>query len=141
MRFLIQKNRALHSALQIRQSPGKDIEINPHPVGTNFEFPVIALSRRVWLQECLGHIALPEMIAASSRAGIGKHEKLPVAAFKSQIQSFFRPQDPDSGFAPRIRILPLPIGLESHGTRTLPLLCWAGSVESNLMVHKVCLNL
>ena len=51
---------------------GRDVEIEPLPVGTYFEFLVVFLAKAIGLEEDLGHIALPQIVSPAVRVGIGK---------------------------------------------------------------------
>ncbi len=129
---LIEKHGSRHSAPKIRQSAGKNIQINPHSVGAYFEFPVVAWARGVRLQKSFRHIAVPQLVAAPAAFGIFEKIEFAVAAFKSQVQGLRRPQDPDDGLSLFVRILSLPVGAEGDGLRPLPLAGGMHSVEPDL---------
>ena len=70
------------------QPAGKNVEIDPHSIRTDFKFPVEMLPRRIGLQKCFRHIAVPQMIAPSIGVGVIEREELTIAALESQIQMF-----------------------------------------------------
>ena len=61
------------------------------------------------------------MIPPAAGIGIIEDVKLPIAALESQIQSIARPKYADSGFTPRIWIVPLPISAKRNRFGRLPL--------------------
>jgi hypothetical protein len=85
--LLVQKHRFLHATFEVCKASRKNIQIDPHSVGTYFELPVVARSRWIRLKEGLGHIAVPQVVPAAVTVGVFKDEKLPIAAFKPQIKS------------------------------------------------------
>src|SRR5277367_5551184 len=109
LRFSVQINGPLHSTLKIGTAAGKNVEVNPHGVGSDFKLPVEEFARRIGLEEGLDDVAVPELVAAAIRVGIAEDVKIAVAAFKAQIQHFIRPQNSDRSLTGRIRVLPPPI--------------------------------
>src|SRR5207247_7157268 len=77
MRFIVQHNRTLQTAFQVRDATRENVEIDPHAVRTDLELFIIALARRIGLQECLSHVAIPKMIAPAGRLSIFEDVKLP----------------------------------------------------------------
>src|SRR5207247_10056268 len=51
MRFIVQHNRTLQTAFQVRDATRENVEIDPHAVRTDLELFIIALARRIGLQE------------------------------------------------------------------------------------------
>src|SRR5260370_37759021 len=102
--------RLLQADRHIRKSSLKNIEINPHSVGSHFELPVVAFPHRIRLQECFGYVPVPQVVAATIGIGVREHMQLAIPAFESQIQHLRRPQNPDLGFALLVSIFALPVG-------------------------------
>src|SRR5207253_2197940 len=86
MRFIVQHNRTLQTAFQVRDATRENVEIDPHAVRTDLELFIIALARRIGLQECLSHVAIPKMIAPAGRLSIFEDGKLPVPRIVSMAR-------------------------------------------------------
>src|SRR5439155_7748084 len=97
---------------QVRHTAGENVENNPHAFRTALQLFIIALARKVGLQERLGHVAVPKMIAPAGRLSIFEDVKLPVPALVSQIQSVARPQSAHMRLSLRVGIFSLPIRAE-----------------------------
>jgi hypothetical protein len=89
--FRIQPHRPLQAAFKIAPAFGKNVQVNPHPIRTHFEFAVITRPRRIRLQEHFRYIAIPKLIAASVRIGIVEGKQLAVAALESQVENLQSP--------------------------------------------------
>lgn len=131
--LLVQEHRSLHAALKICKAAGKNIEIDPHPIGTHFKLPIVPCPRGIGLEKRFRHIAVPEVIAPSVAAiGVLEYIQLPVAAFKSQIQCLRSPEDANFGFSLLIRIFPLPVGAKTNWLGPLPIVGWMPGVKTDL---------
>src|SRR5215469_6746657 len=96
-RLPVQEDRSPEPALQISQTGRRNIEVNPHPVGRDFKFLVVARARGIRLQESLRHVAVPKMISAPVCFRIFKNAKLAIAALKPEVEMAGRPQKANLG--------------------------------------------
>lgn len=77
---------ALETALEIGEPRGRDMQINPHAVRSDLEFLVIPFWRRLGLQECLGDIAVPQVITTAARIGVIEDEQRVISANEPQVE-------------------------------------------------------
>ncbi len=99
---------------------GSDVEIQPLPVGAYLEFLVVLLAKAIGLQEDLGHISAPQLIAATARIGIGKDVDLAIAATEAHVERVLIPKHSHFGLALRIGVLALPIVTKRNRLRAVP---------------------
>ena len=85
MLYPIYMDGSAKSAFEICQSGGVDVQIDPHPVGSNFEFLVAALKGRFWLKKCFGHVTVPKVVTAAVEVRVVEHEKIAVFAHEPEI--------------------------------------------------------
>ena len=103
-----------HPALQIAPWPCADVQIDPETIRRDFYFFVPVQLRRIWLQEGLADVAIPQLIPSATGIGIREHRQHPIARVKAQIQGFPRPQQTHLGFPLGVGVQPLPVRAEAH---------------------------
>src|SRR5260370_30183350 len=111
---------ALQPTLQVAFFARGDVQVNPKAVRANFEFLVAACVGRIGLEKSFYDVAVPELIAASVRFGIGKNVDIPITHPKAKIKCLRCPQQPHFCFAMRIGILALPIRIEAQRRSCFP---------------------
>ncbi|HUI52396.1 MAG TPA: hypothetical protein VLX60_11455 [Terriglobales bacterium] len=111
---------ALHAASGVEFLVGTNIEINPEAVGADFEFEIAMRNGRIGLEENFGNVAVPEMIATPGRIGVGKHSDGTKAAAETKEESYGSPEEADFGFAMRVGIFALPVGIKNNGRNRVP---------------------
>jgi hypothetical protein len=114
---------AAETAAQILGVAMCDIEIDPHAIGTDFEFFVAQRIRRVWLEKDFGDVAVPELVAAAGGFGIGKDGDGAIAGVEPDEQRCWRPEEADFGFAPGVGIFAPPVRAETQRCGGDPLRC------------------
>src|SRR5262249_61015646 len=92
-----------------------DIQIYPHSILTDFEFPITMRIRRIRLQKNFRNVAIPELIAPAVGVAVRIGGEVAISALKAQVESFRGPKEPYFGAAVRVCVLALPVRLESHG--------------------------
>ena len=124
--LLIQVYPRLHSALRISFVPGWsvqiDIQIYPHSIWTDFEFPITMRIRRIRLQKNFRNVAIPELIAPAVGVAVRIGGEVAISALKAQVESFRGPKEPYFGAALRVCVLALPVRLESDRLGEFPCL-------------------
>jgi len=63
-----------------------NVQINPHPVWTDFEFLVASSIRFIWLKKNLSDVSIPQLIAPSVWVGVRKNCDHAVLRPESQIE-------------------------------------------------------
>src|SRR4029077_14200842 len=76
--------------------------------------------RRVRLQENFRHVAVPELVAAAIRLGIGKNGYGAEPCPESRKKGLGSPEKPDFRFSLGIGVLALPVRVKSQRPRKLP---------------------
>ena len=109
--------------MQVLAGAVVDGEIEPHAVGTDFEFEVTQGIGGVWLEKDFGDVAVPEVVAAAGRFGVGKDGDGAKAGVESDEQRFRRPEETDFRFAPGVDILAPPVRVEAQRRCGDPLRC------------------
>jgi len=114
---------AAQTAMQVLRVTVRDIEIDPHAIGADFEFFVAQRIRGIGLEEDFGDVAVPEVVAAAGRFGVGKDGDGAKAGVESDEQRFRRPEETDFRFAPGVDILAPPVRVEAQRRCGDPLRC------------------
>src|SRR6202022_2407188 len=110
----------LQATFQVLKRATDDFQIDPKTVGAYFKFLVAAQLFGIRLQENFRDIAVPKLIAATTRVSIINDGDETIARDKFQIEKFGRPEETNCGLAMRIGILPLPVCVEEHGLGAAP---------------------
>ena len=97
-----------------------DVQINPHPVRTDFEFLVAPSIRFIWLKKNLSHVSIPQLITPSVGLGVRKNCDHAVLRPESQIERLPCPKQMYFRLPLGIGILPLPVGLKSKAASLFP---------------------
>src|SRR5437588_11044475 len=100
---LIEKCRVLESALEVARRSWRNVQVDPKPIRSDFELFVIMRLQWVGLNECLGDIALPQVIQSTVWIAIVEHVELPIPALHPQIEIMLELRDAN-------RCMPLRIG-------------------------------
>src|SRR5258708_207415 len=82
----VQGHSASQAALQIEFFAWRDVQINPHPVRTNFEFLVASAIRLIRLKKDLSDVPLPESVTPSIGLSVRKNCDRTVLRSESQIE-------------------------------------------------------
>ncbi len=117
---LIQNHSPSQSALQIMLPARSNIQVDPEPVGANFELFVSTHIHMVRLQKHLCDVAVPKLVPPPICLSIRKNRYIAVLRPKSQKQTLLRPQQSHFGLSFRVLIFPLPVRAESQWRSPLP---------------------
>jgi len=73
------------AAFEICQAGRADVQVNPHSVGSDFEFFVVALRGVLWLKKRFGYVAVPKVIAPTVGIRVLKNEKVTISAHEPEV--------------------------------------------------------
>jgi hypothetical protein len=118
---VIHDDAAAQAASQIPSLAVRDIQIDPHAVGADFEFEVAVGIGGVRLEKDFGDIAVPEMVAAAGGFGVWKDGDGAKAGLEFEEKGLRGPEEADFGLALGIGILTLPVSVEANGRGGVPL--------------------
>lgn len=100
-----------------------NIEIDPHAVRADFQFPVMRGVGRIGLEENFSDIAVPKPIATAGGFSIGENGNDARAGVEFDEQGFGRPEESDFCFTLGVGVLSLPVRVEAQRCDGVPLEC------------------
>ena len=118
---MIHGDAAAEGAVQVLAGAVVDGEIEPHAVGTDFEFEVTQGIGGVWLEKDFGDVAVPKVVAAAGGFGVWKDGDGAKVGAELEEEGLRGPEEADFGFALGIGIFTLPVGVEADGRGGVPL--------------------